>query len=73
LLLGRVLKLSSTKLQETGTGLDQARSLEAIVDSAALGPLPGWATIAVVALFYGWLAYMVSRERSRPGDDEVHV
>jgi uncharacterized membrane protein len=73
LLLGWILKISSSKLQEAGTGIDQARPLQVIIDNAALGPLPGWATIVIVALFYGWLAYMVSRDRNRPGDDEVHV
>jgi uncharacterized membrane protein len=73
LLLAWVLKIASPKLQE-GTTADSGRPLMTIVDGAALGPLPGWAVVLVVLLFYGGMAYaLLARRRTRGDEDEVHV
>ena len=49
-------------------GVDAMGSIEAILANAALGPLPGWLVILVVALFYAWLAW--SAFRPLPGSPE---
>ena len=73
LLLAWVLKIASPKLQE-GTTADSGRPLMTIIDGAALGPLPGWAVVLVVLLFYGGMAYaLLARRRTRGDEDEVHV
>lgn len=57
LLLAWVLKISSPKLQDLGTQQDMAASLQEIVGNAALGALPGWAVLIMVASLYAWIAY----------------
>ncbi len=57
LLMAWVLKISSPKLQDLDTRRDMAASLHEIVGNAALGPMPGWFVLLLVATFYGWIAY----------------
>jgi uncharacterized membrane protein len=73
LLLAWALKITSPKLQEDGTAVDTPRPIATIIANAALGPLPGWLVIAIVASFCGALAYAYFSQRSRPNEDEVHV
>lgn len=73
LLLAWVLKITSPKLQEEGVVADTARPLMRIVDNAALGPLPGWIVIAIVAALFVALAVVSLRGKKRGDDDEVHV
>ena len=72
LLLAWVLKIASPKLQE-GASADTATPIGTIVGNAALGPIPGWAVIVVVAIFYAALLWVVLSRRHRAGEDEVHV
>ena len=72
LLLAWVLKIASPKLQE-GASADTATPIGTIVGNAALGPIPGWAVIVAVAIFYAALLWVVLSRRHRAGEDEVHV
>jgi uncharacterized membrane protein len=79
LLLAWVLKITSAKLQPGASAEpvpEFLHGLAAGLDNAALGPLPGWLVIAVVAGFYGCLlaATLRSIRRDRAGEDgQVHV
>ncbi|WP_460450017.1 DUF2270 domain-containing protein [Alsobacter sp. SYSU BS001988] len=73
LLLAWVLKITSTKLQDADR-TDVLQSLDAVVRNASLGPLPGWLVIALVVLFYLWLAWSaLSSPSTRSEDGTVHV
>lgn len=72
LLLAWVLKLSTPKLQDIHTARDAAASLGEIVDSAALGFLPGWLVVVAVAAFYGWLAFMTFWSQESPEGELAH-
>ncbi len=57
LLMAWVLKISSPRLQINGIRQEMAISFSGIVGNAALGPIPGWAVLACVAMFFGWILY----------------
>ena len=57
LLMAWVLKITSPKLQDIETRRDVVASLQEIVGNAALGLLPGWLVLLLVAALYGWIAY----------------
>lgn len=76
LLTAWILKISSPRLQTLDSRQEATRSLGETVENAALGPLPGWAVLAVVALFFGWIAYTCLRSPERTGElahGDVHV
>lgn len=73
LLLGWVLKITSQKVNADGAQTDAPMSLAAVLDNAALGPLPGFVVIAAMALFCAALAWGLLRRPKRSDDDEVHV
>ena len=73
LLLAWILKIASPKLQEGTASADTARPIATIVANAALGPIPGWAVIAVVALLYAAMVAGLVSQRRRPNEDEVRV
>nr|WP_246696609.1 DUF2270 domain-containing protein [Methylobacterium planeticum] len=80
LLLAWVLKITSAKLQPGAEAAAPVPEfLHALADglgNAALGPLPGWLVVAIVAAFYGLLlaATLRSIRRDRAGEDgQVHV
>jgi uncharacterized membrane protein len=73
LLLGWVLKLTTPKLTASGAPADTAISLQMVADNAALGPLPGWFVIALIATLHVALAVIALRGRRRADDDEVRV
>jgi len=73
LLLAWILKISSPKLQEGTATADTARPVTTIIANAALGPIPGWAVIAVVALVYIAMVVGLLSQRRRPNEDEVRV
>jgi uncharacterized membrane protein len=76
LLLAWVLKILTPKLQEEGVRSEMVRSLGAMFEGAALGPLPGWLVIALVGAFYVWLVYVTLRAHAPGGElahGEVHV
>jgi len=73
LFLAWILKITSPKLQEDGTAIDAPRPLATFLANAALGPLPGWLVILVIAAFYAGLLFVYFQKRSRGDEDEVHV
>nr|WP_284498335.1 DUF2270 domain-containing protein [Legionella maioricensis] len=76
LLMAWTLKISSPKLQITGAHQEMAISFGQIVRNAALGPISGWAVLACVALFYGWIAYACLRSPKYTSElsyGDVHV
>ncbi|MBB3607657.1 putative membrane protein [Rhizobium sp. BK602] len=76
LLLAWILKISTPKLQTEGVPQELAQSWSYIVDNAALGPIPGWPVIAMVAAFYAVILYGTLRRGPDDGDfthGEAHV
>lgn len=74
ILLAWVLKLSTPKLQEVETSRHVVASLREMIDNSALGFLPGWLVVAMVAVFYAWLVYTAFlRPAPLLSDGDVHV
>jgi uncharacterized membrane protein len=73
LALGWLLKITSPKLAADGATLDVPISVQSIMSNAALGPLPGWIVILVIAALHGVLLIAALRGRRRADDDEVRV
>lgn len=76
LLIAWVLKVSTPELQSEGSGLDLVPSPAQMVANASLGPIPGIGVIALIVLFYGFLAYAYLRpmdDADESGYNEVHV
>lgn len=73
LLLAWALKITSPKLQEDGTAIDAPRPLASILANAALGPIPGWLVVVVVAMGFAGIAIAYVQNRTRGDEDEVHV
>jgi uncharacterized membrane protein len=75
LLLAWVFKILSAGLQPEGAVVTWRAPLDNINISAAIGPLPGWAVLAAVVLFYAALGYLALQRDQ--GEDreagEVHV
>ena len=76
LLLAWVLKISTPRLQDDKASLTLVHSWSDIVLNARLGPIPGWAVVTGVAVFYLWLVIAARRSRDdkdEGGFGEVHV
>ena len=75
LLLAWVLKISTPKLQDEGAARDMAWSFHEVVANAAFGPVPGWAILPGVAVFYCWLACvaLLTRDADEKEHGPVHV
>ncbi len=76
LLLAWLLKISTPKLLPDESSADMVFSLAEAVDNAALGPLPGWSVVAVVAALYGAILYAAIHREPDDGEfahGEVHV
>jgi uncharacterized membrane protein len=74
LLLAWVVKITTKLPQSAEAGLN-LHSFQDTVANAALGPLPGWLVLILVAAFYGWLIYMSLRKDLGTGElmhGEVH-
>jgi uncharacterized membrane protein len=74
LLLAWVVKITS-QLPTTAEAGVNLHTIEETVAKAALGPVPGWLIIAMVASFYGWVLYATLRKEQRAGElvhGEVH-
>jgi uncharacterized membrane protein len=74
LLLAWVVKITTKLPQSIGAGVN-LHSVEETVANAALGPVPGWLVLIVVASLYGWLLYMTLRKDRGTGElvhGEVH-
>ena len=55
LLAAWILKITFPKLELTAGEISYVAGLHDIVRSANVGPVPGWAIILVVSLFYSWV------------------
>ena len=76
LLLAWVIKITSSKLQKEGVQFEFVQSLRDILANAALGPIPGWAVVSAVTLFYVWIVWTSLRPKSGSGElahGDVHV
>jgi uncharacterized membrane protein len=76
LLLAWLVKTMTTNLPTNAAEPHLVQSVGEWVRNAAIGPLPGWATIVVVALFYGWILYASIRRPPTEGElafGDVHV
>lgn len=73
LLLAWVLKITSPKLGADGALTDTAMSLQSILDNAALGPLPGWIVVLLIAGGHIGLLVVALRGHRRADDDEVRL
>ena len=76
LLAAWLLKTTSAKLQPSGGNVEFVHSASEWFGNAALGPLPGWLVIMLVAAFYAWMTYATFRHARAEGElsyGEVHV
>lgn len=76
LLFAWLLKITSPKMQPGGAQTEFVISPAEWLDNAAIGPLPGWLVLAIVAAFYGWVLFVTLRRRPGQGElahGEVHV
>jgi len=76
LLFAWALKILSSGLQPEGLVVSWRAPFENVLVSAALGPIPGWAVLPAVALFYAFLGYLAALQPDRGEDHEageVHV
>lgn len=76
LLLAWSVKITSAKLQPAAGVSEFAFSFGGVLENAALGPLPGWLVLAIVAAFYGWILHAILRRYEHAGElahGEVHV
>ncbi|AYG66491.1 MULTISPECIES: DUF2270 domain-containing protein [unclassified Rhizobium] len=76
LLLAWILKISTPRLQTDALAQEQAHSWSYIIDNAALGPIPGWMVLILVAAFYAFVLYGTLHRGSDDGDfihGEAHV
>jgi uncharacterized membrane protein len=76
LLMAWALKISTPKLLPDDTQAEVVFSWSEAVQNAALGPLPGWSVIGVVAMIYLFILYAALHRREGDGElahGEVHV
>ncbi len=76
LLVTWLLKTTSANLQTNGREAEFVHSASEWLGNAALGPLPGWVVVALVAAFYVWITYATFRHARAEGElayGDVHV
>jgi uncharacterized membrane protein len=76
LLMAWLIKTTFIRMQESATEAHIVGSFGEWVRNAAVGPVPGWAVIVVVALFYAWILYAALRRPKGEGElafGNVHV
>ncbi|UIK07293.1 DUF2270 domain-containing protein [Neorhizobium galegae] len=76
LLMAWLLKISTPKLLPNDTQADVVFSWSEAVSNAALGPLPGWSVIALVAVLYAAVIFSALHREPDDGEfahGEVHV
>jgi uncharacterized membrane protein len=76
LLLAWLLKTSTTNLPTNAAETRLVESAGEWIRNAAIGPVPGWAVMIVVAGFYGWILYISLRTPKSEGElafGNVHV
>ncbi|MBP1850942.1 DUF2270 domain-containing protein [Rhizobium halophytocola] len=76
LLAAWLLKISTPKLLPDQPRTDTVWSFGEFVHNAALGPVPGWAVLAIVAVIYAAIIYVAVHREPDDGEfayGEVHV
>jgi uncharacterized membrane protein len=76
LLLAWIIKVSSSSLQPGIGQLGAARQPADIITNLAVGPVPGWAVLTCVILFYAWLVFATFSTPPSAGEltyGDVHV
>jgi uncharacterized membrane protein len=76
LLLAWLLKTTTTNLPENAAQTRLVQSFGEWARNAAIGPVPGWAVLIVLAVFYGWVVFTSSRSALIEGElafGDVHV
>ncbi|MBP2559079.1 putative membrane protein [Neorhizobium galegae] len=76
LLMAWLLKISTPKLLPNDSQADVVFSWPEAVNNAALGPLPGWSVIALVAVLYAAVIFSALHREPDDGEfahGEVHV
>jgi uncharacterized membrane protein len=76
LLLAWVLKISTPSLQPEGVSIGFVRSVREAVGNAALGPVPGWLVIAIIAVSFAALlavAFLTVDNEEELTHGSVHV
>lgn len=76
LLAAWILKVSSSWLLRNEVAVDPAKPGSGLIQNLALGLIPGWAVLAAVVTFYGWLAYMTFQPHEKSGElahGDAHV
>jgi uncharacterized membrane protein len=76
LLFAWLVKTTFLRMQESATETHLVSSVGEWVRNAAVGPVPGWAVLIAVALFYAWILYASLRRPRGEGElafGNVHV
>ncbi len=73
LLLAWTLKITSAKVGADIAAQDIQISLQTVLDNAALGLVPGWIVLALIAASHLALVVIAMRGHRRVDDDEVRV
>jgi uncharacterized membrane protein len=76
LLFAWVLKISTPSLQPEAAAIGFVRSLTEAVSNAALGPIPGWLVVSLVAIAYAALfatAFLTTDDEGELSHGAVHV
>jgi uncharacterized membrane protein len=76
LLLAWLVKTTFIRMQDDAVEAHLVNSLDEWVRNAAIGPVPGWAVIIAVAIFYAWVLYASLRRPKGEGElafGNVHV
>jgi uncharacterized membrane protein len=76
LLCAWVVKTTFIRMQENAVDAHLVTSVGEWVRNAAIGPIPGWAVIVTLTIFYGWILYAALRKPKGEGElafGNVHV
>lgn len=76
LLVAWLLKTVIVNLPTAAAESHLVQSTDEWMRNAALGPMPGWAVIALVVIFYGWVLFASLRPQKSKGElayGDVHV
>jgi uncharacterized membrane protein len=76
LLVAWLVKTTFIRMQESAVETHLVGSAGEWVRNAAIGPVPGWAVVLALALFYGWILFASLRRPKGEGElafGNVHV
>jgi uncharacterized membrane protein len=76
LLVAWLVKTTFIRMQENAVEAHLVTSVSEWVRNAAIGPMPGWAVVLALALFYAWILYASLRRPKGEGElafGNVHV